>query len=132
MRVKILAGIYVFVLAVIIFLANGQETQYLFGFIRNLPFGDKIGHLLLMGFFSFLLNLALNARTIRIGQINLLVGTIIVLFVVTIEEVSQIFVSGRSFDLGDLAADFLGIIAFGELARFMTKRKTDFRLKTGD
>jgi VanZ family protein len=62
----------------------------------------------------------------------LLVGTIIVLFVVTIEEVSQIFIRGRSFDLGDLAADFLGIIAFGELARFMTKRKTGFRLKTGD
>jgi VanZ family protein len=52
--------------------------------------------------------------------------------VVTIEEVSQIFVSGRSFDLGDLAADFLGIIAFGELARFIAGRKTDFRLRTGD
>jgi hypothetical protein len=62
-RIKILAGFYFFILAVILALANFHETQYLFEPIRQLPFGDKIGHFVLMGFFSFLVNLILNART---------------------------------------------------------------------
>jgi VanZ family protein len=123
MKIKILTGIYVFVLAVLVYLANGRETAKLFRFIRDLPLGDKIGHFVLMGFFSFLLNLALSARTIRICRINVLLGTLIVLFVVTIEEFSQIFVRSRTFDLVDLLFDFAGILMFGELARLIINRQ---------
>ena len=115
--------VYVCVLAVIVFLADKRTTQYLFKPLRNLPYGDKIGHFLLMGFFSFLLNLALSAKTVNLWKFNYLLGSLIVLTVVTIEEVSQIFIRGRTFDLGDLAADFLGIFLFGELARFICRRK---------
>lgn len=122
-RIKILTVVYVCVLAVIVFLADKRTTQYLFKPLRNLPYGDKIGHFLLMGFFSFLLNLALSAKTVNLWKFNYLLGSLIVLTVVTIEEVSQIFIRGRTFDLGDLAADFLGIFLFGELARFICRRK---------
>jgi VanZ family protein len=123
MKTKILTGIYVGILILIIFLADRRETQYLFRFIWNLPFGDKVGHFLLMGIFSFLLNLVLNARGFRLGRISFLWGTLIVLAVVTIEEFSQLFVRGRTFDVGDLAADFLGILLFGEFARWVVRRK---------
>lgn len=122
-RIKILTIVYVCVLAVLVFLADKRTTQYLFKPLRNLPFGDKIGHFLLMGIFSFLLNLALNARTVSAWKFNYLLGSLIVLAVVTIEEFSQIFVRGRTFDLGDLAADFLGILLFGELARLIINRQ---------
>ncbi len=120
---KILTVVYIAILAVIVFLADQRTTQYLFNPLRNLPFGDKIGHFLLMGFFSFLLNLVLSARTTNIWKLNYLLGSLIVLVVVTIEEFSQIFIRGRTFDWGDLAADFFGIFLFGELARFICRMK---------
>jgi len=123
LRIKILAGIYVSILAAIVILANGRETSNLFTFVRILPFGDKIGHFVLMGFFSFLINLALNARAVKIGRLNFLLGSAIVLLVVTIEEFSQIFLQTRSFDWIDLLFDFAGILAFGELSRFLIDRQ---------
>ena len=123
MKIRILTGIYIFVLAMIVFLVDRSETQHLFRFIYNVPGADKIGHFCLMGLFSLLLNLAFSARTIKIWKINLPLGSLIVLFVVVIEEFSQIFVSGRTFDLGDLLFDFAGILMFGELARLIVNRQ---------
>lgn len=121
-RIKIIAVIYIFILAGIVVLADVRETQFLFTFIRRLPYGDKIGHFCLMGMFSLIVNLALNARTIRIWKLNCLLGTLIVLIVVFAEESSQFFVGGRSFDAGDLLADAAGILLFGEAARFVVKK----------
>jgi polysaccharide biosynthesis protein VpsQ len=121
-RMKILLVIYVFVLAVIIFLADRKGTRYLLNFVGNIPYGDKIGHFCLMGGFAFLLNLVLNAKTFKFLKINWLVGSLIVVIVVTLEECSQIFIRGRTFDLGDLFFDYLGIFLFGELARFICRR----------
>ncbi len=121
-RIKILLVVYVFVLAVIIFLADRKGTSYLLDFVGNIPFGDKLGHFCLMGGFSFLLNLVLDAKTFKFLKINWLFGSFIVLIVVTLEECSQIFIRGRTFDWGDLAVDYLGIFLFGELAKFICRR----------
>lgn len=123
-RMKIILVVYILILAFIIFLADNKGTAYLLNFMRNIPYGDKIGHFLLMGGFSFVLNLALNAKTLKVWKFNYLLGSLIVLVVVTIEEFSQIFVRGRTFDLTDLAADFLGVFLFGEFARFICRRKS--------
>jgi|SRR5215213_5855391 len=121
-RIKILAALYILVLAGIVVLADIKETQYLFRPVRRLPYGDKIGHFLLMGMFSFTVNLILKARTVRVWKLSYLLGSLIVLAIVTTEEFSQIFIRGRSFDLTDLAADFSGIIIFGEIARLACRR----------
>lgn len=121
-RIKILAFIYILILAGIIILANIRETQFIFQPLRNLPFGDKIGHFCLMGCFSFVINLVLKARNFQIGKIRYLLGSLIVLIIVFIEECSQLFVRGRTFDWGDLVADFLGIMIFGEIARLTYRR----------
>jgi polysaccharide biosynthesis protein VpsQ len=123
-KMKIFLGVYIFVLAFIIFLADRKGTRYLLNFVGNVPYGDKLGHFLLMGGFSFLLNLVLNARTFRIWKFSYLLGSLIVLVIVTIEELSQMFVAGRTFDWSDLVFDFLGIFIFGELARYICRRKT--------
>ncbi|MBA3600789.1 MAG: VanZ family protein [Acidobacteria bacterium] len=121
-RIKILAVIYIFILAGIIVLADVRQTQFLFSFIRSLPFGDKIGHFFLMGIFSLLVNLALSAKTVQLWKFKYLLGSLIVSAIVTLEEFSQIFVRGRTFDAGDLIVDFAGIVFFGEIARFLIGR----------
>lgn len=121
-RIKILAVIYIFILAGIIVLADVRQTQFLFSFIRSLPFGDKIGHFFLMGIFSLLVNLALSAKTVQLWKFKYLLGSLIVSAIVTLEEFSQIFVRGRTFDAGDLIVNFAGIVFFGEIARVLIGR----------
>ena len=123
--IKIIAVIYIFILAGIIFLADSNGTSY-FTVVELLPFGDKIGHFCLMGMFAFVVNLALSARTFQVWKLNYLLGSLIVFAVVSAEEISQIFVRGRTFDLKDLLADALGIFIFGEAARFIIYRKFNF------
>lgn len=123
MRIKILAAIYFLILAAIVFLVDRPATQPLFRFVYNIPVGDKIGHFCLMGLFSLLLNLALKAKAIKIGKFNFLLGSLIVLVVVVVEEFSQLWVRGRTFDAGDLLFDFAGIVLFGELARTIARRR---------
>ncbi len=119
---KILLVVYILILAVIIFLADRKGTRYMLNFVGNIPYGDKLGHFCLMGVFSFLLNLVLDARTVSAWKLNYLLGSLIVLVIVTLEELSQIFVRGRTFDWGDLVFDYLGIFLFGEIARFISRR----------
>ncbi|MBC7797763.1 MAG: VanZ family protein [Pyrinomonadaceae bacterium] len=122
MRIKILAVIYFLVLVGIIVIANNPQTAPLLRFVRDLPFGDKIGHFCLMGGFSFLLNLVLSARTFPIWRIQFLLGTVIALVIVTLEEFSQRWFKTRTFDVGDLLCDFAGILIFGEIARYLVNR----------
>ncbi len=121
-RIRIISVIYIFILAGIIVLADAKQTQFLFTSLRSLPLGDKIGHFCLMGMFSLLVNLALDAKTFQFWKLNYLLGSLIVLAVVTAEEFSQSFIRGRTFDLSDLIFDYAGIFIFGEMARF-TYRK---------
>lgn len=121
-RIKILAALYILLLAGIVVLADVRETQFLFRPVRQLPYGDKIGHFLLMGMFSLVVNLALKARTACVWKVSYLLGSLIVLAVVTTEEFSQIFVRGRTFDWTDLVADCAGIIIFGEAARLLSRQ----------
>jgi VanZ family protein len=46
-------------------------------------------------------------------------GSLIVAVIVTLEEFSQLFLHNRGFSLVDLAADYVGIILFGQLAAYI-------------
>ena len=101
---------------------SGQINRY-FGFINDIPYGDKVGHLLLMGTFCFLANLAFRFRFWEItGRWRLLRGTVVATIVVLVEECSQIFLENRSFDVKDLAADLIGIAIADALARFCAQK----------
>lgn len=121
-KIKIFTAIYIFVIAGIVVLADNKGTQYLLKFGGGIPYFDKIGHFLLMGGFSFFVNLVLRVREFSLWKIRYLLGSFIVLIIVTIEEFSQIFISGRAFDWGDLVADYLGIFIFGEIARIIYRK----------
>lgn len=103
-------------IGVVIWVANtGQGARY-WGFLDAIPFGDKLGHLILMGTLCLLLNLALHCRTIRLAKLPVLFGTLLVSAFVLIEELSQIFLPNRTFDLLDLLADAIGIALASWLA----------------
>jgi polysaccharide biosynthesis protein VpsQ len=94
----------------------GAGSRY-WGWVNNVPMGDKFCHYTFMFTFSVLTNLALRCRAIRLGGQTLLLGTAIVTFVVVAEEFSQIWIPGRDFDLLDLAADLVGIVCGALIAR---------------
>ena len=123
MKLKWLAALYVLFLVIIVFLVDQKQYQFLFRFVRETPYGDKVGHFVLMGLFSLLINLALSCKKIKVGRLFLLAGSLIVAFVVTLEEFSQIFVRYRTFDLTDLLSDYIGIFLFGQLANYLMKGK---------
>ncbi len=103
-------------IAFVIRAANtGQGARY-WSFLDAIPFGDKFGHVILMGTLCLLLNLALRCRTVRIRKLPVLLGTLLVSLFVLLEEITQLFLPNRTFDLIDLLADAIGIALASWLA----------------
>jgi polysaccharide biosynthesis protein VpsQ len=99
---------FLFVVGIIIANDLGR-LQTIISSVNALPFGDKWGHLIFMGTLAFLLNNALEGRTVKIGNRRVLFGCAIVAVGITLEEISQIWIPSRTFDLVDLSANYLGI-----------------------
>ena len=109
-RLHGLTFIYAAILVSIVLAANAGRlpVQYL------LPGSDKLGHFLLMGGLSFLVNLSfsgLGRRGFTVFRVTLGLW-----LVVAVEEISQIWQPRRSFEWQDLAADTAGIVVFALLA----------------
>jgi hypothetical protein len=123
MRIKLMTTIFIGLLAAIVI---GADKGALPGFVRSLyafPGGDKVGHFLLMGALSWLINLSLEARPARLLSRDILLGTAVVFIVVTLEEVSQLWFRTRTFSLLDLCFSYAGIFCGGRLALMALRRK---------
>ncbi|HEY1172422.1 MAG TPA: VanZ family protein [Verrucomicrobiae bacterium] len=116
-RFRWLAAVYVLIIALVVMLANDGHYSFIFTWIRAIPDADKIGHFVLMGGLSFVVNLACGLRTFTALKRPWLLGSAIVTVIVVLEEISQAWVPTRTFDLVDLLFDFLGIYCFALLAR---------------
>ena len=122
---KYLTALFIVILILIVIAANLGLAPILFGFLRRIPYGDKLGHFVLMGILSLLVNLSMRATRVQIGSFDVLKGSLIVAVVVTIEEFSQIFIRARGFSLVDLAFDYAGIVTFGTLATYLVNRHAE-------
>lgn len=121
-KIQRIALLYSILIVAIIILANQGKNQSLISLVHALPFGDKLGHFTLMGMLGLVVNLSLQCARWHWGYITVLKGSVLVAIVVVLEELSQLFISTRSFDWGDLLADFLGIVVFGQLALWLYQR----------
>jgi len=114
--------------AAILLLIMGAATfgwaEPVFAFVRQVPGSDKIAHVLLLGTMSLLLNLSLGCRRTRLVGRSPLTGSLVLAVLITIEEFSQIWVPTRSFSLGDLACNYLGIVLSGWLAARIHRRRS--------
>ena len=117
MFVRLLLFGFVAFLVMLIASVNAGSMPQLWGPLYAIPFGDKVGHFVLMGTFAFLANLSLHCRTVQIKGCRVMLGTLIVFALVAAEEISQAFIPTRSCDAVDFVADAAGILAGSAVAR---------------
>jgi polysaccharide biosynthesis protein VpsQ len=105
----------------IIVIANRGEGGNWWAFINDIPCGDKVGHLGLVGTLSLLCNLAFQPR----GKWRIprwITPTTLVLFILlTLEEISQAFQPYRTCDPFDWLADIAGL-ALGQYVASKLRR----------
>ena len=85
--------------------------------INEIPFADKVGHFVLYGILTLLINLTL-LRSVPGPQrmrTALTIGLVLSVLI-GLEEFSQRNFSSRTFSLGDLTASYLGVLFFSWLA----------------
>lgn len=116
-RIPILLVGYLLLLAVIVFMADTSTGTEVWSFIHTLPGGDKVGHFLLFGMLSLIVNLMVAGRWSHSN------ATGIVCLGVLLEELSQIYLPSRQFDLWDMVADAAGIFFFAWLAVAWSARR---------
>ena len=111
-------GFFLFI-SYIIFLADTADYNFAFRVIGHIPYGDKIMHALLYGVMAGLLNWGLGYRKcFQSGAWYApYMGAVIVLTFAVIEECTQYYIPSRTFDLWDLAADFVGIVLVSIIGR---------------
>ncbi|MCE9611939.1 MAG: VanZ family protein [Chthoniobacter sp.] len=107
--------------AVINYFADRGLLTPVYGFISAHPGTDKIGHFVIIGVAAGLLNFALGQRAVRWLGCGWLLGSVFVAVCCTLEEISQIWLPTRTFDLLDLAGDYAGIFFFGWLAKVVAR-----------
>lgn len=96
-------------LAWVILEADLGKPNYFIQLGASMPYGDKIGHLLLFGVLALLLNFATKARQVAVGPLRLYLGVVLTLGFALLEEGSQLLFPSRSFELLDILADLLGV-----------------------
>lgn len=110
-----LTVLFAIFLVFVVFAANLGLAGALFGILYSFPNGDKLGHFLLFGLLALLAALGFSLSRARLGFWRPLNSALLIALVVTLEELSQIFLANRSFDLIDLLASFAGIFLFSEI-----------------
>ena|SRR6478672_1701061 len=94
----------VFFIWIVTIADKGESTPW-WSFIERIPYGDKLGHLCLIGTMSFLCNLAIPSRKLWFATLT----TFFLLLVLSLEELSQAFIKTRHLDLFDWLADLAGL-----------------------
>ncbi|MUU76858.1 VanZ family protein [Winogradskyella endarachnes] len=108
---KWVALIFLLFIVYIVYSANTGHNIIVFQFVNYLPFGDKMGHFFLFGFFSLVVNIALKFKPFKYFK-SIPLGTCLVLICLILEELSQAYFPNRTLDFVDLIADSLGIAVF--------------------
>jgi VanZ family protein len=106
----------------VIYLANHGRPSLFFEFVQSFPNGDKLGHFCLFGTLTLLSIVATKFKSFPLGKLNIYYGFLLVALFVLSEELSQAFISTRTFDLIDLSADAAGILVSTCLAKAVEKR----------
>ncbi|MCJ8311483.1 MAG: VanZ family protein [Saccharospirillaceae bacterium] len=106
----------------IIYLANTGQQSIFFELVRITPYGDKVGHLLLFGCLTIFINMATKFSVFSVGKINVFWGSSAVVLFVTIEELSQFFISTRTLDIYDYTADIIGVLLFTWFSVILAKK----------
>ena len=115
--------LFALVLFTLIVLADMGKLDSLLWLMNGFPFGDKIVHFFLIGALSFLVNrTAVQLFPRQSPKRVSIIVTLFLLAIFTLEEISQAPIAGRDASIGDLFANYAGIITFALLA-YQTRKK---------
>jgi len=113
---KWLTVLFALFIILIIILADLGQLGFL-KILNQIPFGDKIGHFVLYGILTLLLDLTLMRSLPHLSRKLILLRIALILsLIIGIEEYSQQFFRNRTFDLVDLSFSYLGVIFFSWVA----------------
>ena len=105
---------YTFAVVAFLALADAGALAPLGDYVHAVPALDKLVHFVMYGLLALLANAALVSRQ-RCWTVFRAVatGSLIVAVASTLEEISNLYISARHWSLGDLAANYLGILFLG-------------------
>lgn len=89
---------------------------------RLVPAGDKLAHFVLIGGLALVANLAWRTGWLRVGPLRLMAGSVVVGLLMSAEEVTQLWITNRTFSLADLTANWLGALAASLVAARLIRR----------
>lgn len=108
-------GFTLFIILIIILADTGNLG--VLAVLYRIPFADKLGHFILYGILTLLINLTLFRSMPDQKRISLaVVSGLILILLIGIEEFSQQHFSNRTFSLQDLSASYAGVLFFAWLA----------------
>ena len=110
-----IALLYAIAMAALVCAADAGWLLRLADFVHDWPHLDKVIHFTLYGVLALLANLAILGTGRWSALRSIVTGSVLVLIVATVEEYSNQFVAIRDYSLGDLAANYLGILVVGVL-----------------
>ena len=127
MLIRWLTALFVLFLGVLTWMAQRGDggQNFLFSLVGRIPYGDKLGHFVLMGILSLLVNLWWSSGTFRWQRFDFLKGSVLVAVLVTLEELSQYWQPNRTLDLWDWLASMAGVWCFGQLARWSNQQTNE-------
>lgn len=114
--IKIITAVYLGFIFLLVAMADLGLGKPLYELVKTIPGSDKTAHFLLMGFISFLVHLAMKNPIIRIFKLPFLKGSLIILPIILLEELSQFYFSYRNCSSLDFASDVFGVFIFGYIA----------------
>ncbi len=114
---KYLAILLSIFIVVVIILADKNAIPPFIRVLYDFQNGDKLGHILLFGLLSLILNLTfLRTLPNRDPKRVALSVSLILALAITAEEYSQQYFTARTFDMVDLTASSLGLVIGALLA----------------
>ena len=109
-----------FIILIIVLADNGRLG--ILKLVNQIPYGDKVGHFILYGILTLLIDLTLF-RSLPFqspGRVAVISGLILALLI-GVEELSQQFFASRTVSFEDLFAGYLGVLFFSWLALRINK-----------
>ena len=111
---KYLAIAFGLFIVLVIVLADTEHLPRFIKAVYDFPFGDKMGHFILYGLLNLFVTMAcLTSFADRPPRQVALVSGLTLAVLIGLEEFSQKYFSSRTFDLIDLSASYLGVLAGG-------------------
>ena len=119
---KYITVLFALFIVLVIVLADAGKLGIL-ALINSIPYADKVGHFILYGILTLLVDLtAIRARLKITPKLTVVQCGLILALLIGLEEFSQRFFHSRHSDIVDLTFSYLGVIFFSWLALKINRR----------